>query len=128
VTPDDLRYTAEHAWVRPTGADTVRIGITDYAQDRLGDIVEVSLPKVGGLTSAGTPYGDVESTKSVSDLVAPITGEVLAVNTDLVTKPELVNSDPYGSGWLLDLRVEGPLEAALADLLDVAGYRVSADI
>ena len=98
--PSDLYYTADHEWVRRTGDDTVRVGITDYAQSALGDVVFVELPDVGAEVTAGGEFGDVESTKSKSDLYAPITAKVVAVNGDLADSPELVNSDPYGDGWL----------------------------
>ena len=120
--PEDLRYTVEHEWVRSGGADgTVRIGITSYAQDALGDVVYVTLPQVGVGVTAGDACGEVESTKSVSDLFAPIDGEVTARNEALDATPELVNSDPYGEGWLFELR---PADAdAVGGLLDVAAYR-----
>lgn len=102
--PDGLRYTAEHEWVRTTDAGTVIIGITDYAQDALGDIVYVSLPAVGENLSVGDACGEVESTKSVSDIYAPLTGEVVARNEALDATPEVVNSDAYGEGWMLELR------------------------
>ena len=125
--PEDLHYTAEHEWVRvggsaggPTG-DVVRIGITDYAQDALGDVVYVTLPEIGAAVTAGESCGEVESTKSVSDLFAPLSGEVTARNDGLDATPELVNTDPYGEGWLFELR---PADAAaVSGLLDVAAYR-----
>ncbi len=124
--PSDLQYTAEHEWVRRTGTDTVRVGITDYAQSALGDVVFVQLPEVDTALSAGDSFGEVESTKSVSDLYAPLSAKVIAVNGDLEASPDLVNSDPYGAGWLLDLRVEeGTLDAGLAGLLDADGYRAT---
>ncbi|VAZ95508.1 Glycine cleavage system H protein [Mycobacterium pseudokansasii] len=123
--PPDLHYTAEHEWVRRTADDTVRVGITDFAQSALGDVVFVQLPAVGDEVTAGESFGEVESTKSVSDLYAPVSGKVAAVNSDLEGTPQLVNSDPYGDGWLLDLQVESPaaVEAALAALLDAEAYR-----
>lgn len=122
--PADLRYTAEHEWVRRTAADTVRVGITDFAQSSLGDVVFVQLPAVGTEVAAGEAFGEVESTKSVSDLFAPITATVVAVNGDLDGNPALVNSDPYGQGWLLELRADGDsLDQGLAALLDADGYR-----
>ncbi|KZS61850.1 glycine cleavage system protein H [Mycobacterium kansasii] len=123
--PPDLHYTAEHEWVRRIADDTVRVGITDFAQSALGDVVFVQLPAVGDEVTAGESFGEVESTKSVSDLYAPVSGKVAAVNSDLEGTPQLVNSDPYGDGWLLDLQVESPaaVEAALAALLDVGAYR-----
>ena len=111
--PAELSYTAEHEWVQRTGDDTVRVGITDFAQSALGDVVFVQLPDVGAELSAGESFGEVESTKSVSDLYAPVTAKVVAVNGDLEGDPQLVNSDPYGAGWLVELQVEsGALEAA----------------
>ncbi|CAM4467641.1 Glycine cleavage system H protein [Mycobacterium basiliense] len=123
--PPDLHYTAEHEWVRRTADDSLRIGITDFAQSAMGDVVFVQLPDVGAEVTAGEAFGEVESTKSVSDLYAPLSGKVTAVNGDLEGTPQLVNSDPYGAGWLLDLQVESPaaLEAALAALLDAEAYR-----
>lgn len=124
--PADLYYTSEHEWVQRTGDDTVRVGITDYAQSALGDVVFVQLPDVGAQLAAGDAFGEVESTKSVSDLYAPVAAKVVAVNGDLDGSPELVNSDPYGEGWLVDLRLEeGTLEDALAGLLDPDGYRAA---
>ena len=117
--PAELSYTAEHEWVLRTGADTVRVGITDFAQDALGDVVFVQLPDVGTEVTAGEAFGEVESTKSVSDLFAPITATVAAVNGELDGDPQLVNSDPYGQGWLLELRADGDtLDEGLAALLD----------
>ena len=123
--PADLHYTAEHEWVRRSGVDTVRVGITDFAQSALGDVVFVQLPDVGGDVTAGESFGEVESTKSVSDLFAPVSGTVTAVNGDLEGSPQLVNSDPYGAGWLLDVRVSdvAELESALSTLLDAEAYR-----
>lgn len=119
--PEDLRYTAEHEWVRP-GA-TLRVGITSYAQDALGDIVYLQLPAVGSRVEAGSPCGEIESTKSVSDVYAPVTGTVTGVNEALDGNPELVNSDPYGDGWMFELEPEDP--AAADALMDAAGYRDS---
>jgi glycine cleavage system H protein len=123
--PADLHYTAEHEWVRRSGDDTVRVGITDFAQSALGDVVFVQLPDVGGEVTAGESFGEVESTKSVSDLFAPVSGTVSAVNGDLEASPQLVNSDPYGAGWLLDVRVSdaAELEPAISTLLDAETYR-----
>ena len=122
--PADLRYTPEHEWVRVTGDGTVRVGITDFAQSSLGDVVYVQLPDVGSKVSAGESFGEVESTKSVSDLYAPVTAKVIAVNGDLESNPALVNSDPYGQGWLLELQAGGDtLEQGLAALLDADAYR-----
>jgi glycine cleavage system H protein len=120
VTPEDLKYTTEHEWVRSTESGVVRIGITDYAQESLGDIVFVTLPTVGAELAAGDPCGEVESTKSVSDIYAPLAGEVVARNEALDAQPELVNSDPYGDGWMFEIRVAD--EAAVAALMDAAAY------
>ena len=125
--PHDLHYTAEHEWVRRSAKDRVRLGITHFAQSALGDIVFVQLPDVGAELTAGEPFGEVESTKSTSDLYAPLSGRVAAVNSDLDVSPEVVNSDPYGAGWLLDIQVEasevGALESGIAGLLDADTYR-----
>jgi glycine cleavage system H protein len=122
MTPDSLRYTAEHEWVQALGADNrVRIGITDFAQGALGDIVFVQLPEVGTQVEAGRPIGEIESTKSVSDVYAPVSGEVTAVNAALDASPDLINSDPYGEGWMLELTATGPLDGAA--LLDAAAYQ-----
>ena len=119
--PDELRYTAEHEWVRSTDAGTMVFGITDYAQESLGDIVYVSLPAVGDALTAGAPCGEVESTKSVSDLYAPVAGDVVALNESLDDAPETVNSDPYGSGWMVEIRPSDP--SAADGLLTAADYR-----
>ena len=123
--PSDLHYTAEHEWVRRSGEDTVRVGITDFAQSALGDVVFVQLPDVGSQVTAGESFGEVESTKSVSDLFAPVSGTVLAINGDLYGSPQLVNSDPYGSGWLVDVQVSdaAELESTISTLLDPEAYR-----
>ena len=123
--PADLHYTAEHEWIRRNGDDTVRVGITDFAQSALGDVVFVQLPSVGDNVSAGEAFGEVESTKSVSDLYAPISGKVSGVNGDLDGNPQLVNSDPYGAGWLLDIQAAdgAAVESALGGLLDAEAYR-----
>jgi glycine cleavage system H protein len=117
--PAGLRYTAEHEWVRTDG-DTVRVGITSFAQEALGDVVYVSLPTVGDAVVAGDTCGEVESTKSVSDLYAPVSGEVTDVNGALDATPELVNTDPYGEGWMYELRVTDA--GALEGLMDVDTY------
>ena len=117
--PDELRYSTDHEWVRVDG-DRVRVGITDYAQDALGDVVYVSLPEVGTTVEAGGVLGEVESTKSVSEIYAPVGGEVVAVNADLGNSPERVNDDPYGAGWYCELVPTDP--AAVDALLDAAGY------
>ena len=119
--PNDVRYTVEHEWVRVNDDGTVRVGITSYAQDALGDVVFVSVPGVGDDTAAGDTCGEVESTKSVSDLYAPISGTVTAVNEALDTTPELVNSDPYGEGWIYEVRPSNP--AAVDALMDAATYQ-----
>jgi glycine cleavage system H protein len=118
--PGDLRYTSEHEWVRGVG-DRVRVGITAYAQDALGDIVFVSLPDEGSTVQAGSSVGEVESTKSVSDLYAPISGTVVSRNEALDATPELVNSDPYGEGWMFEVEPADP--AALDGLLSAGQYR-----
>ena len=124
--PAELYYTTEHEWVQRTGDDTVRVGITDYAQSALGDVVFVQLPDAGTDITAGESFGEVESTKSVSDLYAPVSAKVVAVNGDLEGNPQLVNSDPYGEGWLVDLRLDGgTVEDALEGLLDADGYRAT---
>ena len=121
--PEELKYTSEHEWVRSPGeADgSVRIGITHFAQDALGDIVYVSLPEVGDSVTAGSTVGELESTKSVSDVYAPVTGEVVARNDALDATPELVNNDPYGGGWLFDVAVGDG--GSLDGLLDSAAYQ-----
>lgn len=119
--PEELRYTAEHEWVRGTDSGTVVFGITDFAQAALGDIVFVSLPAVGAVLAAGVPCGEVESTKSVSDIYTPLSGEVVGRNADLDTTPEAVNADPYGGGWMVEMRPADP--ADLGGLLTAADYR-----
>lgn len=123
MNPADLKYTAEHEWIRVVG-DHLRIGITAYAQEALGDIVFVTLPPEGTDVTAGQSFGEVESTKSVSDVYAPLAGTVTARNEALDANPELVNSDPYGEGWMVEITPAGGLEAALADaaLLDAVTY------
>lgn len=118
--PDDLKYTAEHEWVRGAAGNTVRVGITDYAQQALGDVVYVSMPQVGASVEQGAAFGEVESTKSVSDLYAPVSGTVTARNGTLDDQPELINSDPYGEGWIVEIEMSDP--AALDGLLDAAAY------
>ena len=122
--PPDLHYTAEHEWIRRTGDDTVRVGITDFAQEALGDVVFVRLPDEGTDLTSGEAFGEVESTKSVSDLYAPVSAKVVAVNEDLDASPELVNSDPYGGGWLIELQVDSDaVQKAFDELLDAEAYR-----
>ena len=119
--PDDLKYTAEHEWVRSSeGSTTVRVGITDYAQEALGDVVYVSLPEVGAAVTRGTAVGEVESTKSVSDIYAPVSGTVTARNDALDATPELINSDPYGDGWLVEIELSDAGEQS--ELLDAGAY------
>jgi glycine cleavage system H protein len=124
-SPADLRYTREHEWVRAGDSDgAVRVGITDYAQDALGDVVYVTLPAVGAQVRAGEPLGEVESTKSVSDIYAPASGRVASRNEDLDGRPELVNSDPYGDGWMIEIEVgdSDAVDGLLGGLLDSAAY------
>jgi glycine cleavage system H protein len=123
VYPDDLKYTEEHEWVRTPGETegSVRVGITHYAQDQLGDIVYVSLPAVGDAVTAGGACGELESTKSVSDVYAPVDGEVVSVNESLDATPELVNSDPYGGGWLYEIVPSDP--TSVDGLMDAAAYQ-----
>jgi glycine cleavage system H protein len=116
--PDNLQYTKEHEWVLATG-NIYRMGITDYAQGALGDIVYVQLPKIGENVTADKVCGEVESTKSVSEIFAPVTGKVVAVNDSLGNAPETINSDPYGAGWLADIEVAAPVDG----LLSAAEYR-----
>ncbi len=118
--PDDLRYSREHEWARLEDDDLVRVGITVYAQDQLGDVVYVDLPTPGAKVERGQPFGEVESTKSVSDLYAPVTGTVEERNDELDDRPELVNQEPYGDGWMIAIRAEDVGE--LDDLLDAAAY------
>lgn len=117
--PDGVLFSRDHLWVRITDG-TARVGLTDFAQETLGDIVDISVPEANYRVTAGQACGDIESTKSVNDLVAPVSGVVTAINTDLDERPELVNSDPYGGGWLIDVRL-GP-DAGTADLLSAADY------
>ena len=122
--PDDLKYTAEHEWVDASGGlddENVRVGITDYAQDALGDIVYVSLPDVGEEVSAGSVVGELESTKSVSEIYAPITGTVIARNDELDGSPELINADPYGKGWIMEIRPVDPTDVDA--LLEADAYQ-----
>lgn len=125
--PDDLKYTPEHEWLRVTGAGgdaVLRIGITSYAQEALGDIVFITLPAVGTEVEAGQPLGEVESTKSVSDVYAPVAGTVSARNEQLDGAPELVNTDPYGEGWMIEIRPADGADTAWSSpaLLDAAAY------
>jgi glycine cleavage system H protein len=118
--PEDLRYTKDHEWVRMDG-DEGTVGITAYAADELGDIVFVELPPVGKALTAGASFGAIESVKTASELYAPVSGEVVAVNGDLSAKPELVNTDPYGEGWMIRLRIDGSGDDG--GLEDAAAYR-----
>jgi glycine cleavage system H protein len=124
VFPEDLKYTSEHEWLREPGqaAGSVRVGITSFAQDALGDIVFVQLPEVGEKVTSGAVVGELESTKSVSEVYAPLGGEVVARNEALDATPELVNTDPYGDGWLFEI---APDNSGSADLLDAATYEAS---
>jgi len=132
VPTDDLRYTAEHEWVQVVDSDgdaVLRIGITAYAQEALGDIVFVTLPAVGTELTAGQTLGEVESTKSVSDIYAPVSGKVSARNEQLDTSPELVNADPLGAGWMLEIAPAGAVDEVLAQatLLDAEQYQALVD-
>ncbi|GAA1974731.1 glycine cleavage system protein GcvH [Terrabacter lapilli] len=121
--PSDLRYTSDHEWVRVGEDGVVRIGITSFAQDALGDVVYVSLPAVGDTVTPGDSCGEVESTKSVSDVYAPLEGEVTATNEALDSSPELINSDPYGEGWMFELRLSDP--SSVESLMDADAYTAS---
>ncbi|HWL98737.1 MAG TPA: glycine cleavage system protein GcvH [Nocardioidaceae bacterium] len=125
--PDELKYTAEHEWVRSPGSGdgTVRVGITQFAQDALGDIVYVQLPEVGEDVESGSAVGELESTKSVSDVYAPVSGTVVSRNESLDQTPELVNSDPYGEGWLMEIRPSDP--SAVEKLLSAEDYRIQVE-
>jgi glycine cleavage system H protein len=118
--PEDVKYSTDHEWVRVLGS-SVRIGITDYAQDALGDVVFVQAPEVGSIVLSGASFSEVESTKSVSDIYAPVSGKVVAVNERLANEPELVNTDPYGEGWICE--IEMSQIADLDALMDSAGYK-----
>ncbi len=118
--PDDLRYSSDHEWIRSEG-DRVRVGITDYAQDALGDVVFVELPAEGSTVTAGGPLGEVESTKSVSEVYAPVAGEVVSVNHGLTEAPEQLNQDPYGDGWICEIVPADP--SSVEGLLDAGAYR-----
>jgi len=120
IVPEELRYTPDHEWVRREGSQ-LRVGITDYAQDALGDVVFVQLPEPGTAFSGGDSVGEVESTKSVSDVYAPLAGRVVAVNSELADAPQRLNEDPYGEGWLWLIEPDDP--EVYAGLLDAAGYR-----
>jgi glycine cleavage system H protein len=130
ATPDDRRYTDQHEWALVQGSEgaatVVRVGITDHAQDALGDIVFVQLPDIGDEVGPGSPIGEVESTKSVSDVYAPVSGTVSAVNEALTDAPETINSDPYGDGWLVEITVDGDGDPT-AELLDADAYQALVD-
>jgi glycine cleavage system H protein len=121
VIPEDLRYTAEHEWVASDGSGPVRVGITHYAQDALGDIVYVQLPDEGTTVQAGDSMGEIESTKSVSEIYAPLSGTVVARNATLADEPELINAEPYAAGWLVEIAPSDP--SAIAGLLDANAYK-----
>lgn len=118
--PDDLKYTEQHEWVKVSG-ETIRIGITSFAQEALGDIVFVTLPTEGSEVEAGQTLGEVESTKSVSDLYAPVSGTVVGTNSALENHPELINSDPYGDGWIVEMRLADPAQSE--SLMDASAYQ-----
>jgi len=118
--PEDLQYAQNHEWVQRQDDGTIRVGISDFAQDALGDVVFVDLPDIGRDLGSGEPFGEIESTKSVSDLYSPTNGEVVAVNEELEDRPELVNQDPYGEGWMIVLRPTP--DAALDHLMDATAY------
>jgi glycine cleavage system H protein len=122
--PEDLRYSKDHEWTRREG-DQVRIGVTDYAQDALGDVVFVQVPEVGTSVALGESFSEVESTKSVSDIYAPITGTIVEVNAELADAPQRLNEDPYGEGWLCVISLDDP--AQLDQLMDAAAYRALID-
>ena len=121
MIPEELRYTEEHEWIATKTETLVRVGITEFAQQQLGDVVFIQLPEVGDRVEQGSPIGEVESTKSVSELYAPLTGEVTAVNDGAVEAPDLLNTDPYGEGWLLEITVDDP--DSIEALLDAEGYQ-----
>lgn len=125
MVPEDRNYTSEHEWARSEDDGTIRVGITDFAQEALGDIVFVSLPAVGSTVAAGSVLGEVESTKSVSEIYAPFAGEVVARNDELESRPELLNSDAYGSGWIVAIRPAG--DGGSEGLLDAAAYQALID-
>jgi len=123
--PDDLRYSSDHEWVKEESGGRLRVGVTDYAQDALGDVVYVGVPAVGSVVTAGASVGEVESTKSVSDIYAPVSGTVVEANDDLADAPQRINEDPYGEGWLCVIEPSDATE--LEALLDAAGYRALID-
>lgn len=123
--PEDLRYSTDHEWVRPGNESIVRVGVTEFAAEQLGDIVFVQLPEVGESVSAGDACGELESTKSTSDLLAPVSGVIAAANETLSDTPEIINSDPYGDGWLFSVEVSADEE--YADLMDADSYAEHVD-
>jgi glycine cleavage system H protein len=123
--PEDLRYTREHEWAAREGEDLVRVGITDFAQDALGDVVYVDLPEEGTEVRAGEAFGEVESTKSVSDIFSPVSGRIAQRNAALTETPELVNREPYGDGWMVVVEMSDPSE--LDSLMDASAYREMAE-
>jgi glycine cleavage system H protein len=127
--PDDLRYSEDHVWVRPDSSQSLaQIGITDYAQDSLGDVANITLPAVGQSLRSGEAFGEIESTKSISDLISPLNGTVHTRNDVLADTPELVNANPYGQGWMLQLEVApSTLDSQLGDLMDAHAYRSLVD-
>lgn len=118
--PEELKYTKEHEWILESSSNSYRVGITDYAQSALGDIVYIQLPKVGDLVVSGKVCGEVESTKSVSEIYAPLSGKVIVVNTELDGAPETLNREPYGQGWIFEVKISSPAELDL--LLSAAEY------
>jgi glycine cleavage system H protein len=123
-TPEDLRYSEDHLWVGPANDSVVEIGITDYAQQSLGDAIDIRPPDAGAAITVGDPCGEIESTKSVSDLIAPLSGTVESSNGDLSDSPDLVNSDPYGKGWIVKVKLDpADLDQQLARLMDASAYR-----
>ncbi len=116
--PAELQYSKEHEWIKSEGSNSAKVGITDFAQAALGDIVYIQLPKVGQEVKAGSVCGEVESTKSVSEIISPLTGKVIAINSDLEKSPELINQDPYGAGWIAQIE----FSAAPGDLLSAEEY------
>ena len=122
--PDELRYSQDHLWVRVDDSAAALVGVTDYAQDSLGDVVSISLPELGQALSAGQAFGEIESTKSISDLISPLDGQVKARNDALIDSPELTNSDPYGLGWIVQVEVtSAALPSQLSTLMDSSAYR-----
>ena len=119
--PDDLRYAEDHEWARTEGDGRIRLGITDYAQDALGDVVFIEMPEVGSTVEKGSPFTEVESTKSVSDIFSPVSGTIVEVNADLADAPERINEDPYGEGWICIIEMADPSQ--LEQMLDADGYR-----